>query len=75
MIREQNRHALIQAVRSLVKYVILAAIVAVIMFPIYWMVTTSFKVKLELITYPPTLWPEVFTWENYRFALRGRDFG
>jgi multiple sugar transport system permease protein len=74
MIREQNRHALIQAVRSLVKYVILAAIVAVIMFPIYWMVTTSFKVKLELITYPPTLWPEVFTWENYRFALRGRDF-
>ena len=34
--------------------------------PFYWMLITSFKVRQELIRYPPTWWPEEFTWTNWQ---------
>ncbi len=36
------------------------------LFPFYWMVITSFKTYGETIVFPPTLWPQDFTWEGYR---------
>ncbi len=33
--------------------------------PFYWMLVTSFKIRQELIQYPPTWWPETFTWRNW----------
>lgn len=33
--------------------------------PFYWMLVTSFKIRQELIRYPPTWWPEEFTWANW----------
>jgi multiple sugar transport system permease protein len=60
--------------KSILKYLILAAIILVVLFPIYWMVVTSFKTRLELTSSPPTLFPQIFTWENYRNAFVGREF-
>jgi multiple sugar transport system permease protein len=34
--------------------------------PFYWMLVTSFKIRQELIRYPPTWWPEEFTWRNWQ---------
>ena len=33
--------------------------------PFYWMLVTSFKIRQELIQYPPTWWPQEFTWGNW----------
>ncbi len=34
--------------------------------PFYWMLATSFKLRQELIRYPPTWWAETFTWSNWQ---------
>jgi multiple sugar transport system permease protein len=34
--------------------------------PFYWMLITSFKVRQEVLRYPPTWWPEEFTWTNWQ---------
>lgn len=33
--------------------------------PFYWMLVTSFKIQQEVLRYPPTWWPERFTWDNW----------
>jgi multiple sugar transport system permease protein len=34
--------------------------------PFYWMLVTSFKIRQEVLRYPPTWWPERFTWANWQ---------
>ncbi|CAA9529934.1 MAG: ABC transporter, permease protein 2 (cluster 1, maltose/g3p/polyamine/iron) [uncultured Thermomicrobiales bacterium] len=34
--------------------------------PFYWTLVTSFKERRELLAYPPTWWPEVFTGVHWR---------
>ncbi|GII76795.1 sugar ABC transporter ATP-binding protein [Sphaerisporangium rufum] len=41
------------------------AIALAMLFPLVWMVTTSFKPEQEIVSFPPALWPEHFTLENY----------
>lgn len=42
--------------------------------PLYWMLATSFKIRQEVLQYPPTWWPEVFTWSNWE-ALGSLSIG
>lgn len=35
------------------------------LFPIYWMIISSFKTSTELLSPVPTLWPQQFIWQNY----------
>ncbi|MEA3334844.1 MAG: carbohydrate ABC transporter permease [Chloroflexota bacterium] len=60
--------------KSGIKYIVLLVIIFFVLFPIYWMVATSFKTRLELTSWPPTLIPQNFTWENYQKAFLGRPF-
>lgn len=41
------------------------AIIVVIAFPFYWMVSTSLKDYAEALQFPPTLFPKTLHWENY----------
>ena len=52
-------------------YLLMATIVFVVAFPLFWMVSTSFKPKTEIYVTPPTLLPMVWTVQNYLdlFAL------
>ena len=50
---------------SIIRHAILLAWTAVIIFPIYWMVLTSFKDASEWVTWPPHWWPHEPTWHNY----------
>ena len=43
--------------------------------PFVWMVLTSFKPLSEIFVYPPTWWPEDFTWSNYVSAFSAAPFG
>lgn len=51
--------------RTLLKHLILAAVAIVIAFPFYWMLTTAFKSFFEATTFPPTLFPQQFHFENF----------
>lgn len=43
-------------------------------FPFYWMLVTSVKTLGETIQIPPTLWPEIFQWENFKRAFEAIPF-
>ena len=44
-----------------------------ILFPLYWMATTSLKIPRDILR-TPSLWPHTFTWGNYRNLIEQRDF-
>jgi multiple sugar transport system permease protein len=54
-------------------YALLGVAVLLIFFPIYWMVITSLKMPREIFRVP-ALWPQVFTWNNYRTLLDDGNF-
>ena len=50
-------------------YIILIIGALVMIFPFYWMGSTSFKSPGEVFRFPPTLIPEVVTLQNYTEAI------
>ena len=46
--------------------VVLLIMLVVIMFPFLWMVVSSFKAEKDIITYPPTVFAESYTLDQYR---------
>ena len=54
-------------------YAMLGVAVLLILFPIYWMVITSLKLPREILRIP-SLWPQVFTLNNYRAILDDSNF-
>jgi multiple sugar transport system permease protein len=42
---------------SLLKYIVLAVILVFLLFPIYWVLITSFKSNMEAYRFPPSLFP------------------
>ncbi len=46
--------------------ILMALILLIALFPIYWILITSFKTPVENILPTPTLFPKKFTFENYR---------
>jgi len=59
--------------RSLLQRLMILLVVAgttlLILFPLYWMLTTSFKPEAEIFQIPATLFPESLALENYEFAF------
>jgi multiple sugar transport system permease protein len=56
----------------LLSYTALAIAVLLILFPVYWMIITSLKLPREIYRVP-SLWPKVFTLDNYE-ALFDKGF-
>jgi multiple sugar transport system permease protein len=54
-------------------YLLLGVAVLIVLFPIYWMVITSLKLPREIYRVP-SLWPQVFTSNNYRVLLEDKGF-
>jgi len=61
------------SIKKILPYIVLLIIVIIIIFPIYWIVTASFKFKKDLLTLEPKL---VFkpTLSNYVTVLRRGNF-
>jgi ABC-type glycerol-3-phosphate transport system permease component len=47
-------------------YAILVPLAAVVLFPFFWMLVTSFKPLGEVRLWPPTILPQTFTFANYQ---------
>lgn len=63
---DHNTRARISRVASRVfLYLLMALIVFVVAFPLFWMISTSFKAKTEIYVTPPTLLPTAWTLQNY----------
>lgn len=60
-----------------VRHLLLLTWAAMVLFPIFWMVSTSFKDVGEWITWPPHWLPHHPTWHNYQqiFAFTSADEG
>jgi multiple sugar transport system permease protein len=54
-------------------YLALLVVVAVVVFPMYWMVITSLKLPREIYRVP-SLWPKEFTSSNYHTLIYDKDF-
>jgi ABC-type glycerol-3-phosphate transport system permease component len=54
-------------------YALLLAVTFLVCFPLLWAFFTSMKPKEEIFLWPPTLWPQSWTLENYRALLEGRE--
>lgn len=48
-----------------IKFIILALIMLFLLFPIYWMLITSFKTNMEAYLYPPSFFPKDFVFDSF----------
>lgn len=49
--------------------VVLIAVAALFLFPLFWMVSVALKSNQELAVYPPTLFPREVMWSNFQAAI------
>lgn len=64
-----------QKVLNILRNILAIFITLVMLFPLYWMLISSFKSSEELLRLVPTLWPREFRWNNYSDALKMAPFG
>jgi len=61
--------------KRIIIYCILAVVIFVYLFPIYWTITTSFKTRQQAeMSAVPVLFPNPITFDNYRQLLTGDFF-
>ena len=61
-------------IRTVATLVCIAGLV-IVLFPIFWMFSTSLKSQIEAFKPPPPWLPRTFHWENYYDALTTNPFG
>ena len=77
--RASPTHILARAAAHIIRRVILLVALLLSVFvmaaPLLWMVISSFEPDTETAAYPPTLWPQQWTLENYGNLLTITQFG
>lgn len=58
-----------------IRIIFLGLWLVISLFPLYWIVVTSFKAPGAISSYPLQYWPEVFTFENYVSLFEKAQFG
>ena len=54
-----------QIMFSVIRYTVIALILLFLLFPLYWVLMTSFKENMEAYKFPPTFFPELPTAAAY----------
>ena len=49
-----------------IKYICIAALLIVVLFPIIWLVAGSFKLEKEILSFPPTVFGEHFSMKSFQ---------
>lgn len=65
-----SRRTLVLIARFLTAF----SLVAVFLFPIYWLVIMAFKTADEIFAYPPVWWPRSFNLANFSVLFRDGDW-
>jgi multiple sugar transport system permease protein len=59
---------------GLVKYLVLSILMIFLLFPVYWMISTSFKTNMAIYKVPPEWFPQAPTWDSYINLFQGGQF-
>lgn len=73
--RSIQRHKAGRIAKQVLLHAVVYTVAVLTVAPFVWMILTSFKELGEIFRYPPTWWPEQFTFENYRHAFEAAPFG
>jgi ABC-type sugar transport system, permease component len=65
-----KRNHLKEKQRSVLYSVLAIVICCIFLFPLYWIIVSSFKIDGEIFANPPTLWPRQFTLAAYQEQLK-----
>lgn len=60
--------------RKFGKYALCTVISIIMLFPVYWLFTTSFKTPMNVAKFPPQWWPNPWTLANYQELFLKRPF-
>lgn len=60
-------------ITTIVRYAVLTIWAFIAVFPIYWMVSTSFKIDTQWFSWPPVYFPDPPTLSNYRNVWLGAE--
>ena len=55
---------------KIIIFVVLLIGVLTMLTPFLWMLSASFKQEAKVLSYPPTLWPDPWTLENYTYVFQ-----
>ena len=62
-------------IRTLLTYLALILGLGITLLPFWYMLTTSFKPQAAIFEYPPRLWPQIVTFNNYIRVVVENNFG
>jgi len=48
-------------------------LIAAYLFPVYWLISMSFRIQKDMFSWPPRLFPRVFTLNNYKGLVEGQN--
>lgn len=60
---------------EIVKWVVVLTALAIMLFPLYWMVNTSLKPNAEVFQLPPTFYSENWSFDAFRSLLANKPIG
>lgn len=60
--------------KKVIKYAVCILVALIMLFPMYWLFTTSFKTATNVAKYPPQWWPNPWTLANYEELFMKRPF-
>jgi multiple sugar transport system permease protein len=66
-----NTPRLVRQTTHVLRVALIVALALLYLMPLYWMISTSFKLQPEIFRLPPTFIPETLTLENYRAIIAG----
>ncbi|MCC6178880.1 MAG: carbohydrate ABC transporter permease [Chloroflexi bacterium] len=73
-ITDNTQARIFRVVGRVYLYVSVIVIVALVSFPLFWMIASSLKPRNELYAFPPTFLPHTYTLSNYVELLFGTSF-
>jgi ABC-type glycerol-3-phosphate transport system permease component len=56
------------------RYLLVYGVALIVLLPFIWVLLSAFKPESELLRYPPTLWPEQWTLENFTQFFQATSF-
>jgi multiple sugar transport system permease protein len=68
-----TNYRLQKQISTILLYVVIAMVLLIIAFPVYWLISTSLKPGLESLTNPPTYIPSRLVFDNYIAVLKSEN--
>ncbi len=63
-----------KSISTIIIFILLSFILILVLFPLIYIIASSFKTNAELMAHPENILPEAFTWNNYKEALQSDSF-